>query len=109
MQTTDEMTSRISLEIKQMFEVFHFDNDYLMLERLYELLQFMKNAQFMRLTKKFYSLKMKKFNNMSKFLTHIKILMKKINVTKMSFIQNKQLIICMMMTMNFRYEKLNQI
>ena len=109
MQAIDEMTSRISLKIKQMLEASHFDNDYLMLEKLYELLQLVEDAQFMRLSKKFYSLKMMNFKNMSEFLTHIKILMKKINVTKMSFTQDKQLIICMMMTMNSRYEKLSQI
>ena len=109
MQTTDEMTSRISLKIKQIFETFHYDNDYLMLKKLYQLLQFVENAQFMRFTKEFYSLKMNNFKNMSEFLIHIKILMKKINVTKMSFIQNKQLIICIMIIINVRYETMNQM
>ena len=109
MQTIDEMTSRISLKIKQMLETFHYDNDYLMLKKLYQQLQFVEDAQFMRFTKKFYSLKMNNFKNMSEFLIHIKILMKKINVTKMSFIQNKQLIICMIIIMNIRYETLNQM
>ena len=109
MKAVDEMTSRISLKIKQMLEAFHFNNDYLMLERLYELLQLVKDAQFMRLMKKFYSLKIDDFNNMTEFLTHVKILMKKITAIEVNFTTDKQILICMMMTLNSRYENLIQI
>ena len=109
MQAADEMTPRISLEVKQMLEASHYDNGYLMLGRLYQLLQPVGDAQFMRLTKEFYSLKMDTFKDMSEFLTHIKILMEKINATQMPFTQDKQLIICMMMAMSARYEALSQM
>ena len=109
MKAIDEMTSRISLKVKQMFEVSHFNNDYLMLRKLYELLQFVKDAQFMRLMKKFYSLKIDDFNNMTEFLIHVKIFMKKITAIEVNFITNKQILICMMITLNSRYENLIQI
>ena len=109
MKIVDEMTSRISLKIKQMFDVFHFNNEYMMLKRLHELLQFVENAQFMQFMKKFYFLKTIDFDNMSEFFIHVKIFMKKIIAIEMNFTTNKQILICMMMTLNSRYENLIQI
>ena len=108
-KVVDEMTSRISLKIKQMFDVFYFNNEYMMLKKLHELLQFVENAQFMRFMKKIYSLKTINFDNMSEFFIHVKIFMKKIIAIEMNFTTNKQILICMMMTLNFRYENLIQI
>ena len=109
MKAIDEMISRITLRIKQMLKKSHFDNDYTMLKRLYQLLQLVENVQFMRFTKKFYSLKIIKYKNMIKFLTHIKILNEKITITKMNFTRDKQMIICIMRILDERYQNLNQI
>ena len=90
-----------------MLKKFHFDNDYIMLKRLHQLLQFVENAQFMRFTKKFYSLKIIEFKNMIEFFTHVKILNEKIAITKVNFTRNKQMIICMIITLDERYQNLN--
>ena len=109
MEAADEMTPRISLEVKQMLETSHFNNGYLMLSRLYELLQPVGDAQFMRLMKEFYSLKTSDFSNMSEFLTHVKVLMEKIAATNVDFTADKQVLICLMMALEPRYENLTQL
>ena len=65
----------------------------------------------MKFTKKYYSLNIKNFKNMSKFLNKIKKLKKRIDVTKINFTVNKQTTICFMkkLTYNRKYRSLIQI
>ena len=108
MRAADEMTPRIAWEVKQMLEEFHYDDGYLMLKKLEELLQPITDAQFMRLTKEFYSLKAADFSSMSEFLAHVKVLNGKIIATKVRLTEDKQLILGMMMALPEAYSELGQ-
>lgn len=92
MSAADEMTPRMTWEVKQMFEELHYDGGHLMLKRLEELLQPIKDAQFLKLTKEFYSLKTVDFSSMSEFLTHVNVLSEKFIATKVRLTEDKQLI-----------------
>ena len=109
MKAIDQMTSKMSTNVKLILENHYYNDDRTMWKRLQKLLQSMKDVQFMRLMKKFYSLKVENFSSMIDFLTHVKMLNEKIKTTKVELTENKQLIICMMMTLLESYQNLNQI
>ena len=71
-ETIDYMTSTIDTKMKNKFKNEHFNNSYKMLLRIKKELKFIDDAQFMRLTKKYYSLNIKNYKDMSKFLNKIK-------------------------------------
>ena len=89
----------------------HFNNSYKMLLKIKEELKLIDDAQFMKFTKNYYSLNIKDFKNMSKFLNKIKKLKKQIDVTKVKLIDDKRTIICFMMTLTHdkNYRSLIQI
>ena len=78
MKAADEMTPRISLEVKQMLNDSHHDDGRLMMKRLEERLQPMRDAQFMKLMKELYSLKAVDFRSMSDLLAHMDVLHEKV-------------------------------
>ena len=57
-------------------------NNFLILRYLRELLQFTGLSEFIRLLKKYYILRFKSFKTITKYLTQIKILEKKIDITQ---------------------------
>ena len=104
MKAVDNMTSRISREVKQMLSKSYFN------VRLQQLFQSLEDAEFIRLTRKFYSTKTSNFENMSEFLTKIKMLDEQITDTEVEITPNKRIIINIMMRLNHeRYQNLNQI
>ena len=105
------MTFTINTKIKNKFKNEHFNNNYKMLLKIKKELKLIDDAQFIKLTKKYYSLNIKNFKNMSKFLNKIKKLKKQIDVTKMKLINDKRTIICLMMTLTHdkNYRSLIQI
>ena len=105
------MTFTINTKMKNKFKNEHFNNNYKMLLKIKKELKFIDDAQFMKLTKKYYSLNIKNYTNMSTFLNKIKKLKKQIDVTKIKFINDKRTIICFMMTLthNKNYRSLIQI
>ncbi|CAD6592123.1 MAG: hypothetical protein ASARMPRED_006037 [Alectoria sarmentosa] len=82
------MTPTISPIIKRKLIETEFNDGYLMLTRLQILLQPSKSSEFMRLSKKYYSLQFKQFKSMSDYLTYIKVLKKKIDATKITLDTN---------------------
>ena len=103
-ETTDIMTSTISPSIKKKLNDIHFNNSYFMLQRIKEKLQSSDDAQFMKLTQKYYSLDYDNFKNMSKFLDHVKLLEERIDATTIELTRDKRTLICLMMTLTKRIE-----
>ena len=68
-----------------------------MIQRIKKKLQSSDNVQFMKLIQKYYSLNFKNFKDMSKFLNHVKVLKKRIDVTNIEFTNDKRTLICLMM------------
>ena len=60
-ETIDYMTPTIDTKMKNKLKNEHFNNSYKMLLRIKEELKLIDDAQFMRLTKKYYSLNIKDF------------------------------------------------
>ena len=77
----------------------HFNNSYLILQKLKQKLKFTENVQFMRLIKKYYSLNLANFANISQLLNKIKQLKKQIDATQIELTKNKRTIICLMITL----------
>ena len=93
------MTFTIDTKMKNKFKNEHFNNNYKMLLKIKKELKLIDDAQFMKFTKNYYSLNIKNFKNISKFLNKIKKLKKQIDVTKINFIVDKRTIICFMITL----------
>lgn len=110
-KTIDIMIFTISSSIKKKLNNNHFNNNYVMLQRIKEKLQLNDDAQFMRLTQKYYSLDYSDFKGMSKFLDHVKILEERIDATNIELTKNKRTLICIMMTLvkQSNYRSLIQI
>ena len=103
-ETVDIITSTLSPSIKKKLKDSHFNNNYLMLQRIKKKLQFNDDAQFMRLIQEYYSLNYDNFKNMSKFLDHVKQLKERIDATSIELTKNKRTFICLMMTLIKRSE-----
>ena len=71
-KTIDYMTFTINTKMKNKFKNKHFNNSYKMLLKIKKELKFIDDAQFMKFTKKYYSLNIKNYKNMSEFLNKIK-------------------------------------
>ena len=63
----------------------------------------------MRLSKKYYSLQFKQFKFMSDYLTYIKVLKEKIDITKVTFDTNNRTILYLSMSLFQKYQYLIQI
>ena len=110
-ETADIMTSTIDSKMKSKLKEKHFNNSYLMLQKIKEELKLIDDAQFMRLTKKYYSLNINDFKKMSELLNKIKKLEEQLNVTRIILIDDKRTIVCFMMTLtqNNNHRSLIQI
>lgn len=93
------MTSTISHTIKRKLTEIEFNDGYLMLARLRTLLQPSGSSEFMRLSKEYYSIQFKSFKSMSEYLTYIKILEERIDVTKVTLDTNNRTILCLSMSL----------
>ena len=110
-ETADIMTSTIDSKIKSKLKEEHFNNSYLMLQKIKEELKLTGDAQFMRLTKEYYSLNINDFKGMPELLNKIKKLEEQLNATRITLIDDKRTIVCLMMalTQNSNYRSLIQI
>ncbi|KAG6989817.1 hypothetical protein G7Y79_00063g093680 [Physcia stellaris] len=96
-ETADYMTPTIGTKMKNKLKDEHFNNSYKMLLRIKEELEPIGDAQFMRLTKEYYSLNIKDYKDMSEFLDKVKQLEERIDATKVNLTADKRTIICLMM------------
>lgn len=98
-ETADYMTPTIGSKMKNKLKDEHFNNSYKMLLRIKEELEPTGDAQFMRLTKEYYSLNIKDYKDMSEFLDKVKKLEEQIDATKVNLTGDKRTIICLMMAL----------
>ena len=103
------MISTITRTVKKKLTETEFNNGYLMFSRLHVLLQPSGSSEFMRLSKKYYTLQFKGFKSMSEYLTHIKVLEEKIDVTKIILDADNRTILYFSISLPQEYQYLIQI
>jgi len=108
-QAADAMTPTISVGVKQKLAKEDFNDGYKMLRHLEALLQPSTDAEFMRLTKEYYTLSPADFRGAGDMLTHIKLLEERIDATKVTLDSDKLTILCLMMCLPEQYRSLMQI
>lgn len=106
MKAADAITPNISPSIKQKLTNSEFNDGYVMLSRLTELIKPTGDAEFMRLSKEFYTIDYESFNSMSNYLTHIKLLEERIEATKIELTWDKQILLCLTMSLPEKYQHL---
>lgn len=89
MQAADIITSTISSNQQNQLTDDEFNNDYLLLLHLKELLHLINDIQFMQFTQKLYFLKLDTTETSSEFLTCIKLLEKQIDAIKIELTKDK--------------------
>lgn len=111
MEAADTLVPTISTLIKQRLAETHFDNGYLLLSRLRELLQPVGDIQFMRLTRELYSLELGPDESPSELLTRLKLLEEQIDATKVELTHDKRTLLALTMALatDDRYRSLVQI
>ena len=108
-QAADAMTPTISVDVKQKLIEEDFNDGYKMLRHLEALLKPSTDAEFMRLTKEYYTLSSIDFKSTEDMLTHIKLLEERIDATKVTLDSDKRTILCLMMCLPEQYRSLMQI
>jgi len=108
-EAADLMTPTLSAEIKRKLAEEDFNNGYKMLTKLSRLLQPGGDAQFMRLTREYYTLRFDDNESLSDFLTHVKILEERIDSTNVQMDNDKRTLLCLSMSLPVRYRSLIQI
>ena len=83
------MTPTISDPVKKRIAAHEFNYEYLMLTRVTALNRPTGDGEFMRLTKEYYTLKYTNFDTITDYLTHIKLLEKRIAATDVILTSNK--------------------
>lgn len=104
-EAADEMTPTISETVKQRLQANAFDDGFLMMTQLAEIYAPKGDAEFMRLTREYYSLRYDEFDSMTHYLTQIKTLEERIRGTNMILDNDKQTLLCFGMTLpeEFQY------
>lgn len=100
------MTPTINPTVKRKLTEAEFNNGYLMISRLTSLLAPKGDAQFMRLTREYYTLSANSFKDIPEFLTHIKVLEEQIDATKVKMIGDKSTLLCLSMALPDEYRPL---
>lgn len=108
-EAADFMTPTISPAVKRKLTEAEFDNGYLMISRLTSLLQPKGDAQFMRLTREYYTLSASTFKDIPEFLTHIKVLEEQIDATNVEMTGDKRTLLCLSMALPEEYRPLVQL
>lgn len=96
----DEMTLTISDIVKAKLQADAYDNGFLMMTQLANLYASKGDAEFMRLTREYYSLRFEDFDSMTSYLTQIKTLEERIRNTQMTLDDDKQTLLCLGMTLS---------
>ena len=74
-----------------------------MLRYLRELLQLTRLSKFIRLSKEYYTLRFKLFKFVTKYLTQIKILEKKIDITQVILNNNNRIVLYLSISLSQEY------
>ena len=101
----DVMIFIINDDVKQKFNEIDFNCDFAMLFKITFLLQSIDDVEFMRFTKKYYTLKFESFSCMFDYFIYIKLLKERMRVIKMKLNDNKQILLCFVMSLfeNIQY------
>lgn len=110
-QAADVLTPTISPGQQDRLNEEHFNNGYLLLARVKELLRPAGDITFMRLTRELYSLELGPHETPSDFLTRIKLLEEQIDATKIELTADKRTLLALTMGLatDDRYRSLVQI
>ncbi len=108
-EAADFMTPTISPTVKRKLTEEEFNNGYLMISRLTSLLAPKGDAQFMRLTREYYTLSANTFKDIPEFLTRIKVLEEQIDATKVEMTGDKRTLLCLSMALPEEYRPLVQL
>ena len=105
MEAADLMTPTISGSVKQKLQTDAFDNGFIMMNQLVNIYAPKGEAEFMRLTREYYSLKYHEYDSMTAYLTKIKTLEERIRDTNVVLDSDKQTLLCLGMTLpeNLQY------
>ena len=99
MEAADLMTPTISGSVKQKIQTDAFDNGFTMMTELINIYAPKGEAEFMRLTREYYSLKFSEYDSMTAYLTKIKTLEERIRDTGVVLDNDKQTLLCLGMTL----------
>ncbi|KAI9877580.1 MAG: hypothetical protein M1830_003509 [Pleopsidium flavum] len=109
-EAADLMTPTLSAEVKRKLTEDEFNNGYRMLVKLTHLLQPGGDAQFMRLTREYYTLRYDgETESLSEFLTRVKVLEERIDLTNVQMDNDKRTLLCLSMSLPAKYRSLVQI
>ncbi len=109
MKAADLMTPTISGPVKRKLQANAFNDGYLMMTQLANIFAPKGDAEFMRLTKEYYSLRFDDFDSITAYLTHMKILEERIRGTNVVLDDDKQTLLCLGMTLPERLQYLTKI
>ena len=105
-EAADLMTPTISSGVKQRLTEAEFNDGFLMLRHLRELLQPTGSSEFMRLSKEYYTLRFKSFKSVTEYLTQIKVLEEKIDATQVVLNNDNRTVLCLSMSLPQEYQYL---
>ena len=108
-EAADFMTPTISPAVKRKLTEAEFNNGYQMITRLTALLAPKGEAQFMRLSREYYTLQLSHFKDIPELLTRIKELEEQIDATKVEMTGDKRTILCLSMALSEHYRPLVQL
>ena len=108
-ESADLMTPTISSEVKQRLTEAEFNNGFLMLRHLRELLQPTGLSAFIRLSTEYYTLRFESFKTVTEYLTQIKVLEERIDATQVVLNNDNRTVLCLSMSLPQEYQYLVQI
>ena len=109
MDAADIVTPTISGPVKQKLQATTFDCGFLMMTKLADIYAPKGDAEFIRLTREYYSLRYEEFSSMTSYLTYIKTLEERIRGTNVTLDDDKQTILCLGMTLPEQYQYFTKI
>lgn len=109
MEVVDLITPTISGPIKQKLQANAFDDGYLIINSLANIYTPKGDAEFIQLTREYYSLRYEDFDSMTHYLTHIKTLEERIRGTNMVLDDDKQTLLCLDITLPEEFQYFTKI
>ncbi|KAF6239008.1 hypothetical protein HO173_002880 [Letharia columbiana] len=108
-EAADAMTPTISGPVKQRLAADEFNCGFKMMSHLADLYRPTGDNEFMRLTAQYYTIKYNKFDSVTDYITHIKLLEERIAATNVKLTPDKQTILCLSMSLPDHLQYLTKI
>lgn len=103
------MTSTISDLVKHKLQINAFDDDFLIITQLIAIYALREDVEFIRLTKKYYTLRFEDFDFITSYLIQIKTLEERIRDIKVTLDDDKQTLLYLDMTLFEKFQYLTKI